>query len=106
MKLLITFLTILSFAILPSSGMAMGLKKVQTEQSMKVEKAETKKEMMKEQKESTPQQSKKEIMIGGGCCQCRNSCSDVTRASQCRGLCGPGGGTYKKGKTCKRNTCK
>lgn len=106
MKFLVTLLTILSFAFLPSSSMAMGPKKVQTEQSVKVEKSETKKEMMKEQKESTPEQSKKGLAFGAGCCQCRTACSDVTRASQCRGLCGPGGGTYMKGKSCKRNKCK
>ncbi len=41
----------------------------------------------------------------GGCCQCASSCQDVTRAGQCRGLCGPGGGTYMPGLSCVRNTC-
>ena len=40
----------------------------------------------------------------GGCCQCPGACTDVTRSSQCDGLCG-GQGVYMSGKSCVRNTC-
>lgn len=44
---------------------------------------------------------------GGGCCQVSDAqCQDVTRASQCRGLGGPGGGDYHEGLSCNEKTHK
>ena len=52
-----------------------------------------------------PVSAAKLAAAAGGCCQCSRACQDVTRSSQCRGLCGPGGGTYFPGQSCVRNTC-
>jgi hypothetical protein len=39
-----------------------------------------------------------------GCCQCERACQDVSRASECKNICGSGG-NYHQGKQCKQNKC-